>query len=156
MREEQALPEMPEPENEADTDDCTYSCPEGFSREQMEAYGLACFNAGRVEGAKTRRPRAVWDVTQAEQDGMRDDEWTAWIADLRGATFKHGIEKAAQWVDERREQFESEHGSIDPETGSMDFRQIAQHEYDAELFEIAEGIRALLPTPPAAMTKEKP
>jgi len=52
MREEQTLPEMPEPENEADTDDCTYSCPEGFSREQMEAYGLACFNAGRAEAGK--------------------------------------------------------------------------------------------------------
>lgn len=30
--------------------------------------------------------RSVWDVTQAEQDAMRDDQWTAWKAELKAAT----------------------------------------------------------------------
>lgn len=65
--------------------------------------------------------------------------------------FAAGIEAAARWVDARREAFENEHGHVDPETGALEFGRgahaEAKLEYSAELFEIAEGLRAL--TPPA-------
>jgi hypothetical protein len=34
---EPKMPELPAPENEADTDGCTYACPEGFTASQMLA-----------------------------------------------------------------------------------------------------------------------
>lgn len=62
-----------------------------------------------------------------------------------------GIELAARWVDKRREDFEAEHGSVDPETETLEFGRgvhaEAKREYVAELHEIAEGLRALLSDP---------
>lgn len=65
-----------------------------------------------------------------------------------------GIELAAKWVDERREAYDREHGSIDLETGALEFGSHVKAEYSAELFEIAEGIRAV--TPPAQPAYELP
>lgn len=59
-----------------------------------------------------------------------------------------GIEAAARWVDKRRQDFDSEHGSLDPETGALEFGRGAlanrQEDYSNELAEIAEGLRALI------------
>lgn len=32
------MPPLPAPANEADSDGCTYACPEGFTADQMHAY----------------------------------------------------------------------------------------------------------------------
>lgn len=47
-----AVPPLPEPEHPADTDDCTYACPEGFSADQMDARWLEGFRAGLEAAAK--------------------------------------------------------------------------------------------------------
>lgn len=58
-----------------------------------------------------------------------------------------GLEEAAAWIDKRREDFDSEHGHVDPDTGTLEFGSgpsaRAKEEYSGELAEIAEGIRAL-------------
>jgi hypothetical protein len=66
-----------------------------------------------------------------------------------------GIERAARWVEARRDDFYQEHGRRCSETGAMEFGRGQQaelkEEYVAELTEIAEGIRALSASPaPAA------
>ncbi|WP_373330513.1 hypothetical protein [Citrobacter freundii] len=66
--------------------------------------------------------------------------------------YRDGIEAAANWVDQQRESYDSEHGRQDDETGSFEFGNDAQREYSDTLAEIAEGIRALHPNagiPPA-------
>lgn len=66
-------------------------------------------------------------------------------------------EDAAAWVEARRDAFVAEHGSIDPDTGALEFGRGAQAEakaeYVGELEEIAHGLRNLKPnlnsqTPP--------
>lgn len=61
-----------------------------------------------------------------------------------------GIEAAAKWIDKRRDEFDAEHGSLDPSTGAFEYgsgaRGEAKAEYSFELEEIAEGIRALKST----------
>lgn len=56
-------------------------------------------------------------------------------------------EDAAAWVEARRDAFIAEHGSTDPETGTLEFGRgahaEAKTEYVGELDEIAEGLRAL-------------
>ncbi|URF03009.1 hypothetical protein [Cupriavidus campinensis] len=73
---------------------------------------------------------------------------------LTAAAYRAGVEAAAKWIDERRESFDRDHGSIDPETGTMEYgsgaRAVAKSEYSYELYEIAEGIRALVGAPTAA------
>ncbi|HIB8910274.1 MULTISPECIES: hypothetical protein [Citrobacter] len=65
---------------------------------------------------------------------------------LRTVSFyRDGIEAAANWVDQQRESYDSEHGRQDDETGSFEFGNDAQREYSDTLAEIAEGIRALHP-----------
>lgn len=59
--------------------------------------------------------------------------------------YRDGIEAAANWVDQQRESYDSEHGRQDGETGSFEFGNDAQREYSDTLAEIAEGIRALHP-----------
>ena len=55
-----------------------------------------------------------------------------------------GIERAAAWIDKRRNDYMDEHGSHDPETGGTELSRAGQ-EYVGELDEIAEGLRSLLP-----------
>jgi hypothetical protein len=43
------LPPLPKPENQADSDGCTYACPEGWSADQMRAYGESCARMAREE-----------------------------------------------------------------------------------------------------------
>jgi hypothetical protein len=61
--------------------------------------------------------------------------------------FARGIERAATWVDQRRFDFEAENGSIDPDTGAMEFGRglhaELKQDYADELAEIADGIRSL-------------
>ena len=56
-------------------------------------------------------------------------------------------EKCAAWVDKRREDFDAENGYEDSETGAFEYgtgpHAQAKEEYSAELYEIAEGIRAI-------------
>lgn len=56
-------------------------------------------------------------------------------------------ERCAAWVDARRDAFCEEHGSIDPDTGTLEFGRgahaEAKSEYVGELEEIAAGLRAL-------------
>lgn len=56
-------------------------------------------------------------------------------------------EDGAAWVDARRDAFVADHGSIDPDTGSVEFGRgahaEAKTEYVGELEEIAAGLRAL-------------
>ena len=57
--------------------------------------------------------------------------------------------RCAAWVDARRSAFCEEHGSIDPDTGALEFGRgahaEAKAEYVGELEEIAAGLRALKP-----------
>jgi hypothetical protein len=46
------LPELPEPANEAETDGCTYACPEGFTADQMREYARAAM-APLIEALET-------------------------------------------------------------------------------------------------------
>ncbi|WP_420994084.1 hypothetical protein ACKI2N_001820 [Cupriavidus sp. 30B13] len=62
----------------------------------------------------------------------------------KALTFAAGIEAAAKWVDKRREDHDSEFGAADPDTGAFEFRSVPHEEYSAELYEVAEGIRAIL------------
>jgi hypothetical protein len=58
-------------------------------------------------------------------------------------------ERCAAWVDARRDAFCEEHGSVDPDTGTLEFgrgaHSEAKSEYVGELEEIAAGLRALGP-----------
>lgn len=55
-----------------------------------------------------------------------------------------GIERAAQWVQKRLDDYDAEHGSTDPATGTREYPgRGAGDEYVGELSEIVEGIRAL-------------
>jgi hypothetical protein len=51
------LPELPKPANEADSDDCTYACPEGFDADQMREYARAAVLAERERCAKLLEPQ---------------------------------------------------------------------------------------------------
>ena len=59
----------------------------------------------------------------------------------------YGLEKAAAWVRKRQEDYLSEHGSIDSDTGAVEFGRgpsaEAKSDYVGELEEIIEGIKAL-------------
>lgn len=59
-----------------------------------------------------------------------------------------GLEAAARFVDQRREAYDDECGSTDPETGTREYPGTGD-EYVGELLEIAEGIRALAQQPAA-------
>ncbi|HCI7550251.1 TPA: DUF550 domain-containing protein [Klebsiella pneumoniae] len=59
--------------------------------------------------------------------------------------FRDGIEAAAKWIDKQREEYDSEHGWSDPDTGAFEFGNDAQRGYSSTLEELAEGIRALHP-----------
>ncbi|MEL0577029.1 hypothetical protein AACK17_00560 [Pectobacterium punjabense] len=59
--------------------------------------------------------------------------------------YRDGIVAAAQWVEKKREAYDSEHGRHDPDTGTFEFGNDAQLEYSETLRDIEEGIRALHP-----------
>lgn len=66
-------------------------------------------------------------------------------------------EKCAAWVDKRREAFDAENGYEDSETGAFEYgigpHAQAKEEYSTELYEIAEGIRAI-PTEAAQVERD--
>jgi hypothetical protein len=68
------------------------------------------------------------------------------------AQVAEGIERAAKWVDVRREAFTAEHGAVDPDTGSTEYgtgvHAQAKLEYEGELAEIAEGLRSIATSTP--------
>lgn len=91
-----------------------------------------CDNSASARAACDSRANPQFPIPQAS--GQQD--WDA------------AIEAAAQWVDQRRFDFEKEHGCTDQATGALEFGR-GQHaqlkeEYVGELAVIAEGIRALL------------
>lgn len=57
-----------------------------------------------------------------------------------------GLEQAARWVEQRRDSYIENHGSVDPGTGVTEFPGYGA-EYVEELDEIAEGIRSLSAVP---------
>ncbi|WP_052012552.1 hypothetical protein [Pectobacterium betavasculorum] len=59
--------------------------------------------------------------------------------------YRDGIVAAAQWVEKKREAYDSEHGRHDPDTGTFEFGNDAQLDYSETLRDIEEGIRALHP-----------
>jgi len=63
-------------------------------------------------------------------------------ADERVGLLANAYETAAKWVEKRCDDYVSEHGSSDPETGMVEFPGDGE-EYVGELMEIAEGLRAL-------------
>jgi hypothetical protein len=65
-------------------------------------------------------------------------------ADLLEGLFANAYESAAKWVEKRCDDYVEEHGSRDPETGTVEFPGDGE-EYVGELMEIAEGLRALKP-----------
>lgn len=56
----------------------------------------------------------------------------------------NAYETAAKWVEKRMDDYVNEHGSEDPETGSLELPGTGD-EYVCELMEIADGLRALKP-----------
>jgi hypothetical protein len=86
--------------------------------------------------------RAIGAFKCANYDGQHD-----------GAIRNAALEEAAKWVDQRRFDFENEHGSMDYGTGVMEFGRGAhaavKEEYDNELAEIAESIRAMKSSTPS-------
>lgn len=65
-------------------------------------------------------------------------------ADVLEGLLANAYETAAKWVEKRCDDYVNEHGSIDPETGTVEFPGDGE-EYVGELMEIAEGLRALKP-----------
>lgn len=59
--------------------------------------------------------------------------------------YRDGIEAAANYLDQQRKAYDSEHGWSDPDTGAFEFGNDAQREYSSTLEELAEGIRGLHP-----------
>ncbi len=70
------------------------------------------------------------------------------------ADFSAGIKAAADWVRARHDAWFSENGYVEPDTNSASFgtgpHAHAKEEYDCELTEIEEGIRALAASLPGA------
>lgn len=64
------------------------------------------------------------------------------IAQIQTSTPQSGIERAARFVEKRRDEYVQDHGSYDPDTGATEFPGDGL-EYVAELEEIIDGIRAL-------------
>lgn len=104
---------------------------------------------------------AAWyAATNADLDGLDiEEKYTAVVKAVLDATAKAAPptaqarlaaeemrERCAQWIDDLRDDYVSEHGSYDPSTGATEFPGNGE-EYVGELEEIAEAIRALpLPT----------
>lgn len=65
-------------------------------------------------------------------------------ADLLEGLLANAYETAAKWVEKRMDDYVNEHGSEDPETGSLELPGTGD-EYVCELMEIADGLRALKP-----------
>lgn len=61
-----------------------------------------------------------------------------------------GIERAARWVEKRRDDFVAQYGRIDPDTGALEFgtgqHALLKEEYVGELSEIADGLLDLTAT----------
>lgn len=89
-------------------------------------------------------PIAAEDWPEGDRMVKRWEQVGAAVSDaIRAAA----IECAAAWVDARREAFCQDHGSIDPDTGALEFGRgehaRAKDEYVGELEDIACAIRAL-------------
>ena len=65
-------------------------------------------------------------------------------ADVLKGLLANAYETAAKWVEKRCDDYVNEHGSSDPETGTVEFPGDGE-EYVGELMEIADGLRALKP-----------
>lgn len=65
-------------------------------------------------------------------------------ADVLEGLLANAYETAAKWVEKRSDDYVNEHGSNDPETGSIELPGTGE-EYVCELLDIADGLRALKP-----------
>jgi hypothetical protein len=82
-------------------------------------------------------------------DGDPTNRYAVLIEAVIEATVAAQNERCAAWVDARLAAFCSENGSMDPDTGAIEFGRgasaQAKDEYVGEMAEIAEGLRALGP-----------
>ena len=77
-------------------------------------------------------------------------------SDHSGESYSKGIEAAAAWLDKRADDYDAEHGSDDPETGTREYPgKGAGLAYYSELRENADSIRELK-TAPAAASPARP
>lgn len=87
---------------------------------------------------------------------MRERHQEAMHRAIRAERKADGIELAARFVEKRLHDYVSEHGSTDPDTGTVEYPGNGE-EYVYELEEIIEGIRELaspaLPAPAASTAK---
>ncbi|HFI5584725.1 TPA: hypothetical protein ACGQTX_003008 [Raoultella ornithinolytica] len=77
-------------------------------------------------------------VVWTDEEELRD-------VNVAGIGYLFGIEAAANYLDQQRKAYDSEHGWSDPDTGAFEFGNDAQREYSSTLEELAEGIRGLHP-----------
>ena len=86
-----------------------------------------------------------FDRVTAERDALQQRLTAAdERADVLEGLLANAYETAAKWVEKRCDDYVNEHGSIDPETGTVEFPGDGE-EYVGELMEIAEGLRAIKP-----------
>lgn len=98
----------------------------------------------RIFYAAPRASADDWPTPAQEREAER--QWDAWAYEMNQCR-NEALEKAAAWVDKRRQDFDHEHGYMEAGTGAWSFgtgaHAEAKAEYSAELGEIAEGLRAL-------------
>lgn len=80
---------------------------------------------------------------------ITSDELADILRNFSEAVIAMGIELTARFVEKRLHDYVSEHGSTDPETGTVEYPGNGE-EYVYELEEIIEGIRELASPAPAA------
>lgn len=110
-----------------------------------------------LEAKAIQRHAEAYARAAVELDRQRGDEKRHFIcvcpdcadraSPSRAAVQPGAMEAAARWVEARCEAYANEHGSTDPETGTTEYPGDGA-EYVGELMEIAEGLRALAPSPP--------
>lgn len=82
------------------------------------------------------------DVPYALVFWTGEDDGTRTPPEIPTNAPQSGIERAARFVEKRRDEYVQDHGSYDPDTGATEFPGDGL-EYVAELEEIIDGIRAL-------------
>lgn len=88
---------------------------------------------------------AVFDRVTAENSALQARLTAAdERVDVLEGQIVSAYETAARWVEKRSDDYVNEHGSSDPETGSIELPGTGE-EYVCELLDIAEGLRALKP-----------
>jgi len=98
------------------------------------------------EHVKALSAKQINDVLSKLHEQNKDLQQRLADAERRNAALTQQVDKAfesaARWVESRRDDYVNDYGSLDPETGTVEFPGNGE-EYVGELGEIAEGLRAL-------------